>query len=133
MAVIKFKNGGVGNIVVPTARTLALYGKVHIFGENGAGVGVQTDGGAMFIAGMSSITEPPVQRPVDRAGERTCWRPGRRRTADFFNSVDSMYYYHRTDKGLCGRGSEGGKASGGRQGGPQDRGVFSPAFTGPPG
>ena len=40
--------------VVSNSQNPALYGKVHIFGENGAGVGVQTDGGAMFIAGMSA-------------------------------------------------------------------------------
>ena len=60
VAVIRFKNGGLGTITVSNSQNPALYGKVHVHGSNGASVGVQTDGGSMFIAGMSGITEPPV-------------------------------------------------------------------------
>ena len=95
VAVIKFKNGGVGNIVVSNSQDPALFGKVHIFGENGAGVGVQTDGGAMFVAGMSSITEAPYNDLWTVAGEENMLETWKREDTDFFNSVDSMYYYHR--------------------------------------
>ena len=95
VAVIKFKNGGVGNIVVSNSQSPALFGKVHIFGENGAGVGVQTDGGAMFVAGMSSITEAPYNDLWTVAGEENMLETWKREDTDFFNSVDSMYYYHR--------------------------------------
>lgn len=37
--------------VVSNSQNPALYGKVTVHGSNGASVGVQTDGGAMFIAG----------------------------------------------------------------------------------
>jgi hypothetical protein len=50
----------VGNIVVSNSQKPGIYRKVHIHGENGASVVVQTDGGAMFIAGMTSILESPV-------------------------------------------------------------------------
>ena len=33
---------------------------MHIHGSNGASVGVETDRGATFIAGMSAIAEPPL-------------------------------------------------------------------------
>lgn len=66
MAVVKFKSGAVGNIVVSNSQNPALYGKVHVFGENGAGVGVQTDGGAMFIARYVHHHRAALQRPVDR-------------------------------------------------------------------
>lgn len=95
VAVVRFKNGGVGNIVVSNSQNPALYGKVHIFGENGASVGVQTDGGAMFIAGMSSITEPPVNDLWTVPGEQDRLPTWRREDSEFFNSVDSMYYYHQ--------------------------------------
>lgn len=95
VAVIKFKNGGVGNIVVSNSQNPALFGKVHIFGENGAGVGVQTDGGAMFVAGMSSITEAPYNDLWTVAGEENMLETWKQEDTDFFNSVDSMYYYHR--------------------------------------
>ena len=95
VAVVKFKSGAVGNIVVSNSQNPALYGKVHVFGENGAGVGVQTDGGAMFIAGMSTITEPPYNDLWTVEGEADKLEDWKKGDCDFFNSVDSMYYYHQ--------------------------------------
>lgn len=95
LAVVKFKSGAVGNIVVSNSQNPALYGKVHIFGENGAGVGVQTDGGAMFIAGMSAIAEPPCNDLWTVPGEADLLEGWKQADCDFFNRVDSMYYYHR--------------------------------------
>ena len=95
VAVIKFKNGGVGNIVVSNSQNPALFGKVHIFGENGAGVGVQTDGGAMFVAGMSSITEAPYNDLWTVAGEENMLETWKKEDTDFFNSVDYLYCDHR--------------------------------------
>lgn len=95
VAVIKFKNGGIGNVLVSNSQNPALYGKVHIHGENGSTVGVQTDGGAMFIAGVSSITEPPyndIWTIPQEAEQLSQWQSEDR---DFFNSQDSMYYYHQ--------------------------------------
>ena len=60
LAIIKFKNGGIGNIIVSNSQKPGIYGKVHVHGENGASAGVQTDGGAMFIAGMQGVLEPPA-------------------------------------------------------------------------
>ncbi len=94
VAVIRFKNGGLGNILVSNSQNPALYGKVHIHGENGASIGVQTDGGAMFIAGVSSITEPPVNDLWTVSGEEDMLEKWKKDDADFFNSVDSMYYFH---------------------------------------
>ena len=94
IAVIKFKNGGIGNIVVSNSMNPALYGKVHIHGENGASVGVQTDGGAMFIAGMTGITEPPVNDLWTVKGEENMLDVWRKEDSDFFNRIDPTMYYH---------------------------------------
>lgn len=94
VAVIKFKNGALGNVVVSNSQNPALYGKVHIHGENGASIGVQTDGGAMFIAGMSSITEPPYNDMWTVPGESQMLDTWKQEDSAFFNNVDSMYYYH---------------------------------------
>lgn len=94
LAVIKFKNGGLGNIVVSNSQNPALYGKVHVHGENGASVGVQTDGGAMFIAGMSSITEPPVNDLWTVKGEEQLLEGWRREDTEFFNRINPMVYFH---------------------------------------
>jgi len=46
LAVIRFRNGGVGNIIVSNSQNPALFGKVMIHGSNGASIGEQTDGGS---------------------------------------------------------------------------------------
>lgn len=46
-----------GNIVVSNLQNPALYGKVYIHGGIGVLIGVQVDGGEMFVSGLSSITE----------------------------------------------------------------------------
>lgn len=94
LAVIRFKNGGVGNIIVSNSQNPALYGKVHVHGENGASVGVQTDGGAMFIAGMTSITEPPVNDLWTIRGEEDKLSQWVEEDTRLFNSVDPMQHFH---------------------------------------
>ena len=94
VAVIKFKNGGIGNMLVTNSANPALYGKVHIHGSNGASVGVQTDGGAMFIAGMTNITEPPLNDIWTVPGEEKMLDIWRQEDTEHFNSIDSVTYYH---------------------------------------
>ncbi|HBQ63633.1 MAG TPA: oxidoreductase, partial [Clostridiales bacterium] len=84
-----------GNILVSNSQNPALYGKVQVFGSNGAGVGVQTDGGAMFIAGMSSITEPPVNDLWTIPGEEELLERWKAEDTDFFNRIDPMQYFHQ--------------------------------------
>lgn len=95
VAVIRFKNGALGNIVVSNSQNPALFGNVRVHGENGASVGVQTDGGAMFIAGVSGIAEPPVNDLWTVAGEEDQLARYQQEDRDFFNSVDSDDYFHR--------------------------------------
>lgn len=95
LAIIKFKNGGIGNIIVSNSQKPGIYGKVHIHGENGASIGVQTDGGAMFIAGMSSILEPPVNDLWSVPGEEDRLKNWIKEDSDFFNSVNPIEYYHK--------------------------------------
>lgn len=94
VAVLRFKNNGMGNIIVSNSQNPALYGKVHIHGSNGASVGVQTDGGAMFIAGMSGITEPPVNDIWTAKGEEMMLEQWKQEDTEFFNSIDPMQYFH---------------------------------------
>lgn len=95
VAVVKFKNGGIGNLVMSNSQNPALFGKVSVHGSNGASVGVQTDGGAMFIAGMSEITEPPYNDIWTIPGEAEALEQMKEEDCAFFKSVDSMYYYHQ--------------------------------------
>ncbi|NLB38587.1 MAG: Gfo/Idh/MocA family oxidoreductase, partial [Clostridiales bacterium] len=93
-AVIRFKSGAMGNIVVSNSQNPALFGNVRVHGENGASVGVQTDGGAMFIAGVSTIAEPPVNDLWTVVGEADQLADFQKQDSDFFLSVDPMLHFH---------------------------------------
>ncbi|HEX2970935.1 MAG TPA: Gfo/Idh/MocA family oxidoreductase [Tepidisphaeraceae bacterium] len=95
VAVLRFKNGALGNIVVSNSQNPALYGKVHVHGSNGASIGVQTDGGAMFIAGMSNITEPPINDLWTVPGEEPLLKTWQDEDAAFFRSINPTESYHR--------------------------------------
>jgi predicted dehydrogenase len=94
IAIIRFKNGALGNIVVSNSQNPALYGKVAVHGSNGASVGVQTDGGAMFIAGMSTIEEPPYNDLWTIPGEEDHIKSWKREDTEFFNKINPVNYYH---------------------------------------
>ncbi len=93
VAIIKFKSGAIGNIVVSNSQKPGIYGKVHIHGENGASVGVQTDGGAMFIAGMTGVAEPPVNDIWTVPGEEKILEDWVREDTEIFHRYDPTIYY----------------------------------------
>ena len=95
VAVIRFKNGALGTISVSNSQNPALFGNVRVHGSNGASVGVQTDGGAMFIAGVSGITEPPVNDMWTVPGEEDMLETYKKEDSEFFNSVDSNLFFHQ--------------------------------------
>ena len=94
IAVIRFKNGGLGNIVVSNSQNPALYGRVHVHGDNGASIGVQPDGGAMFIAGVSSITEAPYNDLWTVPGEDQMKDRWKAEDEALFKSIDATTYFH---------------------------------------
>jgi len=94
LAIIKFKNGALGNIIVSNSQNPALYGKVAVHGKNGASVGVQTDGGAMFIAGMSTIEEPPYNDLWTIPGEEDRLDVWKKEDTDLFKKINPVEYYH---------------------------------------
>lgn len=59
VASLRFAGGALGSIVTSVSQKPGIYTKVHIHGSNGASVGVQTDTGASFVAGVSGISDPP--------------------------------------------------------------------------
>ncbi len=93
VAIIRFKNGGLGNLVLSNGQKPGLFGKVHIHGQNGASVGVQTDGGSMFIAGRTTISEPPVNDIWTIPGEETALAAFVAEDTAFFNQIDAMTYF----------------------------------------
>lgn len=95
IAVLRFKSGGLGQILVSNSQKPGLYGKVHIHGSNGASVGAQTEGGSPFIAGVTTEVEPPVNDIWSVPGEEhllPVWQEEDRATA---KRLDPMSYYHK--------------------------------------
>lgn len=102
LAIIRFKNGGLGNVILSNSQKPGLYGKVHVHGTNGASVGVQTDGGSMFVAGQSTIQEPPANDVWTVPGEEHLLAEWVKADADLFYSVDNMsYYFAQQVKEFC--------------------------------
>lgn len=93
VAIVKFKNGGIGNIIVSNSQKPGIYGKVQVHGENGASVGVQTDGGAMFVAGMSGVQEPPANDLWTVPGEENQLEMWKKEDAEKFASIDPTVFY----------------------------------------
>ncbi len=58
-------------------------------------MGVQTDGGAMFVAGMSNILEPPVNDLWTVPGEEDLLKEFIKEDSDFFLSLKNpVEYFH---------------------------------------
>lgn len=94
-AIIRFKSGAIGNIVVSNSQNPALFGNVRVHGSNGASIGVQTDGGAMFIAGVSGIGEPPVNDLWTIPGKESLLSQFQKEDREFFNGTGSTNYFHK--------------------------------------
>jgi UDP-N-acetyl-2-amino-2-deoxyglucuronate dehydrogenase len=95
VATIRFRNGGLGAIVTSLSQRPGIYTKVHIHGSNGASVGVQTDTGATFVAGVSGIAEPPLNDLWTIPGEEHQLAQFQAEDRAAFQQVDGTSYYHR--------------------------------------
>ncbi|HWE35833.1 MAG TPA: Gfo/Idh/MocA family oxidoreductase [Isosphaeraceae bacterium] len=94
VATIRFAGGGLGAVVTSVAQEPGLFTKVHIHGSNGASVGVETDRGATFIAGVSSIAEPPLNDLWNVPGEEHLLPSFQAADRARFASIDATSYYH---------------------------------------
>ena len=95
VATIRFKNGGLGSIVTSLSQKPGIYTKVHIHGSNGASVGVETDRGATFIAGVSEIAEPPLTDLWTIPGEEAQLAEFQREDRAAFGRVNATTHYHK--------------------------------------
>jgi UDP-N-acetyl-2-amino-2-deoxyglucuronate dehydrogenase len=95
VAVLRFRSGGLGSIVVSNSQNPALFGKVWVHGGNGATVGVQTDSGAMFVAGMSTIMAPPVNDQWTVPGEEHLLAQWQKEDSELFGRIAATEHYHK--------------------------------------
>ena len=94
LAMIRFKNGGLGSIVTSLSQRPGIYTKVHIHGSNGASVGVETDRGATFIAGVSEIADPPLNDLWTIPGEEAMLAGYQAEDRARFREVNATSHYH---------------------------------------
>jgi predicted dehydrogenase len=95
LAMIRFKSGALGSIVTSLSQKPGIYTKVHVHGASGASVGVETDRGATFIAGMSSIAEPPLNDLWTIPGEEALLAGFQAEDRARFAQIDATAHYHR--------------------------------------
>ena len=94
VAILRFRNGGLGSIVASLSQKPGIYTKVHIHGSTGSSVGVETDRGAAFIAGMSTITEPPLNDLWTIPGEEHELARFQVEDRAGFAAIDAVDHYH---------------------------------------
>jgi UDP-N-acetyl-2-amino-2-deoxyglucuronate dehydrogenase len=94
LAMLRFKNGGLGSIVTSLSQKPGLWTRVHVHGSNGASVGVETDRGATFIAGVSSIAQPPLNDVWTIPGEEGRLTVFQAEDRARFQQVDATTHYH---------------------------------------
>jgi predicted dehydrogenase len=94
VAILRFRGGGLGSIVASLAQKPGIYTKVHVHWSNAASVGVETDRGATFIAGMSGISEPPLNDLWTIPGEEDRLTEFQAEDRARFSSIDAVSYYH---------------------------------------
>jgi predicted dehydrogenase len=95
VAVVRFKSGALGQILVSNAQKPGLYGKIHIHGSNGASVGAQTEGGSPFISGVTAQIDPPLNDLWTITGEEhqlPTWQEADRQLA---SQINVMTHYHK--------------------------------------
>ena len=93
VAALRFPGGALGSIMVSNSQKPGIYAKVHVHGTSGASAGVQTDGGAMFVAGMSGVLEPPVNDIWTVPGEESLIASWKAEDEALFKAVDPTWHF----------------------------------------
>jgi predicted dehydrogenase len=93
--VIRFKGGVLGTILVSNSQKPGFHGKIHVHGETGASVGVQTDGGSPFISGVTESVEPPFNDIWTIPGEEHLLARWEAEDRERGRRLDVMSHYHR--------------------------------------
>ncbi len=94
-AVLRFRNGALGTLLLSNSQKPGLYAKIAIHGDNGASVGVQTDGGSPFISGITTAVEPPVNDLWNVPGEENLLEKWQAEDRARCEKIDPMTFYHR--------------------------------------
>jgi UDP-N-acetyl-2-amino-2-deoxyglucuronate dehydrogenase len=94
VATVSFKSGGLGSILASLSQKPGLHSKIHIHGSTGSSIGVETDRGPTFIAGVSAIAEPPLNDIWTIPGEESLLSAFQDEDRRRFVSLDATTHYH---------------------------------------
>lgn len=95
IAVVRFKSGALGNILLSNSQKPGFYAKIHVHGETGASVGVQTDGGSPFISGVTKSVDPPINDVWTIPGEEHRLEQWQAEDRARCETLDPMTHYHK--------------------------------------
>lgn len=95
LAVLRFRRGGLGSIVSSLAQKPGINTTIHLHGDDGASIGVETDRGATFIAGVTPISEPPLNDLWNVPGEEGRLALFQAEDRARFASIDAVTHYHQ--------------------------------------
>lgn len=93
VAVLRFKSGALGNILVSNSQKPGIHATVHIHGSNGASVGAMVERGAMFVAGMSEVEAPPLNDIWTIPGEEHLLATWESQDRAHFDTIDATLHY----------------------------------------
>ncbi len=93
IASVRFRNGGMGSVVLSNSQRPGLYGKIHVHGSSGASVGAETDSGSPFISGVTEKMDPPFNDIWTVPGEEQNLQQWN--SEDRARSWDVMTHYHQ--------------------------------------
>jgi predicted dehydrogenase len=94
VAILRFRGGALGSIVASLSQKPGIYTKVHVHGSSGASLGVETDRGATFIAGVSAISEPPLNDLWTIPGQEDQLSGFQAEDRARFEKIDAVAHYH---------------------------------------
>jgi predicted dehydrogenase len=95
IAVVRFKSGALGSILLSNSQKPGFYAKIHVHGETGASVGVQTDGGSPFISGVTQSVDPPINDVWTVPGEEHRLEQWQAEDRARCETLDPMTHYHK--------------------------------------
>jgi UDP-N-acetyl-2-amino-2-deoxyglucuronate dehydrogenase len=94
VAVLRFQSGALGSVVVSNSQNPGLWGRIQIHGSNGASIGVQTDGGSMFVAGITRAVEAPINDLWTIPGESHLLKGWQAEDRARAANLEVMTHYH---------------------------------------
>jgi len=95
VAVLRGDDGRLASITASNSQNPGLHAQVLVHGESGPTIGVQTDGGSMFVAGSSLMLEAPYNHMWTIPGDQEFVRGWERDDRVEFLAQDPIVHYHR--------------------------------------